>query len=168
MTNAELITALRCCIVDFNSTQSRLCNECPYRIYADGKKACENKVKHDAADALEAADKRIAELEDELRFQLDTRRKETAEIERLKAENLKLQKQNRDCGWNCKQCEAVLMPKEGEWIVTTEVSDDGTVTSYINCSRCGFYWREPKHGKVFKRCPNCGAKMDGERKEKDE
>lgn len=62
MTNAELITALRCCIVDFNSTQSRRCNECPYRIYADGKKACENKAKRDAADALEAAEKRIAEL----------------------------------------------------------------------------------------------------------
>ena len=61
MTNAELIKALRCCIVDFNSIQSRLCNECPYRIYADGKKACENKVKRDAADALEAAEKRIGE-----------------------------------------------------------------------------------------------------------
>lgn len=53
------------------------------------------------------------------------------------------------------------IPKEGEWIVTTEVSDDGAVTSHINCSRCGFYWREPKHGKAFKRCPNCGAKMKG-------
>lgn len=62
MTNAELIEALRCCIVDFNSTQSRRCNECPYRIYADGKYGCENKLKADAADALEAADKRIAEL----------------------------------------------------------------------------------------------------------
>lgn len=61
-TNAELIKALRCCIVDFNSTQSRRCNECPYRIYADVEKACENKAKRDAADALEAADKRIAEL----------------------------------------------------------------------------------------------------------
>ena len=60
--NAKLIKALRCCIVDFNSTQSRRCNECSYRIYADGKKACENKAKRDAANALEADDKRIAEL----------------------------------------------------------------------------------------------------------
>lgn len=51
------------------------------------------------------------------------------------------------------------LPKEGAWIVTTEVSDDGADTSHINCSRCGFYWREPKHGKVFKRCPNCGSRM---------
>ena len=73
-----------------------------------------NEVLNRAADALEAAEKRIAELEDELRFQLDTRRKETAEIERLKAENLKLQKQNRDCGWNCKQCEYVDKDHQAE------------------------------------------------------
>lgn len=52
------------------------------------------------------------------------------------------------------------LPKRGEWIVTTETSDDGAVSQHINCSVCGFYWREPKHGKVFKRCPNCGAKME--------
>lgn len=52
------------------------------------------------------------------------------------------------------------LPKRGEWIVTTETSDDGAVSQHINCSVCGFYWREPKHRKVFKRCPNCGAKME--------
>ena len=52
------------------------------------------------------------------------------------------------------------LPKRGEWIVTTETSDDGAVSQHINCSVCGFYWREPKHGKVFKRCPNCGAEME--------
>ena len=57
------------------------------------------------------------------------------------------------------------MPKRGEWIIITETSDDGAVQHHMNCSVCGFYWREPKHRKVFKRCPNCGAKMDGERKE---
>lgn len=70
-----------------------------------------------AVGALRIAVNRIAELEDELMFQLDTRREETAEIERLKAENLKLQKQNRDCGWNCKQCEYVdkdLQAEESE------------------------------------------------------
>ena len=65
MEREELIKALRCCIVDFNSTQSRRCNECPYRIYADGKKACENNVKRDAADALEEDEKRIAELKED-------------------------------------------------------------------------------------------------------
>jgi FtsZ-binding cell division protein ZapB len=51
------------------------------------------------------------------------------------------------------------LPKRGEWILTTETSDDGAVSQHINCSVCGFYWREPKHRKVFKRCPNCGADM---------
>ena len=54
------------------------------------------------------------------------------------------------------------LPKHGEWIVTTETSDDGAVSQHINCSVCGFYWREPKHRKVFKRCPNCGAKMEAQ------
>ena len=53
-----------------------------------------------------------------------------------------------------------LLPKRGVWIVTVETSDDGAVSHHINCSVCGFYWREPKHGKVFKRCPNCGAEME--------
>lgn len=105
MTNAELIKALRC-EVD--------CSDCAY--YTENR--CDEwGMRCDAADALEADEKRIAVLEDELRFQLDTRRKETAEIERLKAENLKLQKQNRDCGWNCKQCEYVdkdLQAEEAE------------------------------------------------------
>lgn len=52
-----------------------------------------------------------------------------------------------------------IEPKRGEWIITTETSDDGAVSHHMNCSVCGFYWREPKHRKVFKRCPNCGADM---------
>ena len=114
MTNAELIKALQC------ASHFALYQDCYEKnCYANSGKGlyCNiPKLIAYAADALEAAEKRIAEL----------------------------------------------MPKEGEWIVTTEVSDDGAVTSHINCSRCGFYWREPKHGKVFKRCPNCGAKMKGE------
>ena len=110
MTNAELIKALRNCIGMYPDGS---CDKCPY----DKHPRCSSDMMHDAAAALEAAEKRIAVLEDELRFQLDTRRKETAEIERLKAENLKLQKQNRDCGWNCKQCEYVdkdLQAEESE------------------------------------------------------
>ena len=111
----ELIDALQC------TRHFALYQDCYERnCYANSGKGlyCNiPKLMADAADALEAAEKRIAELEDELRFQLDTRRKETAEIERLKAENLKLQKQNRDCGWNCKQCEYVdkdLQAEESE------------------------------------------------------
>ena len=53
MNNAELIKALRCCVTDYNSIQSRLCNKCQYAKYADGKYGCENKLKADAADAIE-------------------------------------------------------------------------------------------------------------------
>lgn len=125
MTNAELIKVLRCELYGDDECDK---SDCP--IWSE--LGCRNGIANRAAaDALEAAEaneeawskkferlkKRIAELEDELRFQLDTRRKETAEIERLKAENLKLQKQNRDCGWNCKQCEYVdkdLQAEEAE------------------------------------------------------
>lgn len=54
------------------------------------------------------------------------------------------------------------LSKRGEWIITAETSDDGAVSHHMNCSVCGFYWREPKHRKVFKRCPNCGAKMEAQ------
>ena len=59
MTNAEIITALRCCgsmIIDCKK-------HCPYYE----KENCSALKDADAADALEAADKRIAELEDDLR-----------------------------------------------------------------------------------------------------
>lgn len=102
MTIDDIIRAIRHCLERGGNKDCRI--GCPYVDQSCGACAPEQML-YDAANALEAAYKRIAVLEDELRFQLDTRRKETAEIERLKAENLKLQKQNRDCGWNCKQCE---------------------------------------------------------------
>lgn len=51
--DAEVIKALRCCVTDCNNIQSRLCNKCNYAKYADGKHGCENKLKADAADAIE-------------------------------------------------------------------------------------------------------------------
>lgn len=49
----SIVKALLCCVTDYNSTQSRLCNKCPYKEYADGRSGCENKLKADAADAIE-------------------------------------------------------------------------------------------------------------------
>lgn len=62
MTNAELIKALRC-----DNLPGRIkCAGCPY--YANESHWCdETKIVRAAADALEAAEKRIAELEDDLR-----------------------------------------------------------------------------------------------------
>ena len=134
MTNELLIKALRCCIVDFNSTQSRLCNECPYRIYADGKKACENKAKRDAADALEALQ---------------------AEWERLKDELNNAHNEGYDVGYYAGRRD--YEPKEGEWIE----QDDGD-SIFFKCSVCGKIQYnvllEMMQGE-YHYCPNCGAKM---------
>lgn len=36
----------------------------------------------------------------------------------------------------------------------------GRQVYHLNCTVCGFYWRETGHAKYFRFCPNCGAKMD--------
>lgn len=138
MTNEELIATLRYCF-----EKRKMVAGVPLHVWCDR-----------AAYALEAADKRI----DGLQKLVDIN------TERCEALRKQLREAHESYEKHLNELEA-QSPKEGEWIVTTEVSDDGAVTSYINCSRCGFYWREPKHGKVFKRCPNCGARMKGEHDE---
>lgn len=70
----ELVKALRCCVIDYNSIQSRLCNKCQYAKYADGKYGCENKLKADAASLIEDM---MCEIEDlrvenkDLRYELN-------------------------------------------------------------------------------------------------
>lgn len=67
MTNAELIKALRYCISD--EYMEKGCLICPICAPRQGEMKCDSQddaIKY-AADALEAADKRIAELEDDLR-----------------------------------------------------------------------------------------------------
>ena len=58
MTNAELIKALRYC-----GDGKNICTEIENCGYYGKKYFCQNALLNDAADALEAADKRIAELE---------------------------------------------------------------------------------------------------------
>lgn len=60
MNNAELIKALREC----GKASANRCGDC---AYYDREPWCEAALANDAADALEAAEKRIAELEDDLR-----------------------------------------------------------------------------------------------------
>lgn len=50
----------------------------------------------------------------------------------------------------------VVEVKHGEWVINS----DGY---YPYCSICE---TEPKNGVMSKYCPECGAKMDGERKQK--
>ena len=189
MTNAELIKALRYCGQEQDVID---CADCERRVIENGVDVdCEGRLLRDAADALEAADEMIADctaaidaLDDsnDAYIKANERlKKRIAELE-AQAEALKEESEAYKFGYLDGKTESdrqiedlqtaltacrlrkdeAQLPKEGEWIVTTEVSDDGAVTSHINCSKCGFYWREPKHGKVFKRCPNCGARMKGE------
>ena len=45
----------------------------------------------------------------------------------------------------------------GEWIIRV---DDGDLFSHLHCTNCDFYWSNERHAKIFKYCPNCGAKMN--------
>lgn len=47
--------------------------------------------------------------------------------------------------------------KHGYWIV---YKADEESKEHMKCSVCGAYWSAPQHAKIFKRCYNCGAKMD--------
>ena len=143
MTNAELIKALRNCSDGF-------CSLCPYDDYELSTKECEAKLMRDAADALEADDKRIEQLE----------KQEPTE------------KQVVD--YCHKRCLVIVeeelfhrmkstfsqLPKEGEWIV------DKNGYPQIICSICDVHipmvagWCMDAH---IKYCPNCGAKMKGEK-----
>ncbi len=56
--------------------------------------------------------------------------------------------------------------RHGRWIIFNDGTEDNPQNDHIRCSVCGQYWSEPKHRQVFRYCPNCGAKMDCERREK--
>lgn len=62
MTNAELIGALRYC-KEFEVCNKDASAECPYEHHWTDGEDCQRLMLADAADALEAAEKRIAELE---------------------------------------------------------------------------------------------------------
>lgn len=94
MTNAELIAALRC---NGKAVEDCRADGCPY-ISAEGWCDESNKMARDAADALEAAEKRIAELERQHGEQL--------------TRNVMLVAQ---------------LPKEGEWITTRTEYHDGEI-----------------------------------------
>lgn len=47
----------------------------------------------------------------------------------------------------------------GKWIIRV---DDGDLFNHVHCTNCDFYWSNERHAKIFKYCPNCGAKMNGE------
>lgn len=135
MTNEEMINALRNC-----GSTSRDCGLCFYKNHP----VCNFQMAIDAADALEAAGKRIAELEkqaehtdqvDAMNFAMHL--KQVARIAELEAQ----------------------LPKRGEWIKYNNPNyspfDDSGEYLY-QCNKCGkVVIQETNY------CPNCGARMDG-------
>ena len=134
MTNAELITALRNC-------SDGECSLCPYDDYELSTKGCEAKMMRDAADALEADEKLIAELERIMKS-----------VQENSGINFRL--------WQ--EAEAQLQ-KEGKWI-----EQDNGNSIYFKCSVCGKnqynVLLEMMQGE-YRYCPNCGARMRGEHDE---
>ena len=138
MTNAELIDSLR------NVYGEKAdCYHCHSTVGCYGT-ACMEYLCHAAADALEAAEKRIAILEEE------------RDLERFAAKNY-LDKID--------ELEAQI-PKEGEWIDENR----RTRSSKFVCSICKrtCYDIQPTRDKAWTKrcryayCPNCGCRMDGE------
>lgn len=138
MERNKLIKTLRKCA----KASADVCGDCDYY---DREPWCQAALVSDAADALEAADKRIDGLQKLV--DINTKRCEA------------LRKQLRDSHESYEQRIAELeaqIPKEGEWI-------DLFGHDY-KCSVCGEWYRmdgTPEQ-EDMNYCPNCGAKMKGE------
>lgn len=136
MTNEGLIVALLEC---------ENCNVCSIADDGDCPFGGRNALEVAAADALEAAEKRIAQLEEDLK---------TREAEReVMQDTIKI------CEEAADRYKAQL-PKEAEWITTRTENHDGE----IYCSACDY--DAPTEGDYRQvktnYCPNCGARMKGE------
>lgn len=106
----ELITvsALRNC-------SDGMCSLCPYDDHEISTKGCTANLMHDAADAIEAAEQRISELERILKS-----------VQKNSGINFRL--------WQ--EAEAQI-PKEGEWVY----NGNGT----YSCNRCGSWIPNEQH-----------------------
>lgn len=135
MTNAELIKALRC---------EKDCDDCAYHTDNAWSRCDEWGMRCDAADALEAAEKRIAELEAQEPTEkqvVDYCHKRCLVI--VEGELFQRMKSTFS-----------QRPKEGEWI-------DIKGTMFAECSVCG----NRHYGCNTPYCDMCGAKMKGEQEE---
>lgn len=137
--NAELIKALRYC-AEHEGCDYYIAKDCPRESTWMCGVDCGQILMLDAADALEAADEKIADC--------------VAAIDALDDSNDAYIKANERLKKRIKELETQL-PKEGEWVWENY---------YWHCSACG---ENPTRGmgyvqgknELFRVCPNCGARM---------
>jgi hypothetical protein len=136
----KLVKALRCKRDD--------CEGCDLAFFdKDEGWMCRYAAKDDdAADAIEAAEQRIAELEKEL--EIWTARSFEGKIGSMALINLNLRME-------ISKLEAQL-PKRGEWLIH---STGGSMATK-KCPFCGSEsWQSKEYAKVPKYCQNCGAHL---------
>lgn len=137
MKNAELIKALRRCSYETVAGADRedgYCKPCAYFAEDTSDITCIDRMMIDAADALEAADEKIADY--------------TAAIDALDDSNDAYIKENERLKKRIAELEAQI-PKEGCWIPNSPFTG--------NCSECG-----GAGNLKDKYCASCGARMRGE------
>lgn len=136
MKNEDLIKALREC---------EYCNVCSIAVDGDCPFGGRDELEVAAADALEAAEQRIAELEADKKTLINVV-KDKSDFRATKD------------AMRIAELEAQL-PKEGEWIAEPMTREKFYNDPYLSakCSICGANSRERGHY-----CPNCGARMKGE------
>ena len=154
MTNAEQIKALRYC-AQHEGCDYYIAKDCPRGDTWVCGADCEQILMIDAADALEAADKRIAELEAQEPTEkqvVDYCHKRCLVIveeelfQRMKAT-------------------FSLMPKRGEWIEKWRFKTDGTPFHKIGDMECSVCHGDMLGRYYSKYCPHCGALLRGEHDE---
>jgi DNA-directed RNA polymerase subunit RPC12/RpoP len=153
----KLIEALRC---DGNCKDG-----CPYSM--DNRDWCdETRIIKDAADALEAAGERIAELEKSYSWKAYAALEESIEGYKVRIAELEAQNELKDGTITAMATDIgklrAQMPKQGEW------KWDSNTGTY-HCSECNATSpREDQDGEYVdcpNYCPNCGARMKGENDE---
>ena len=143
----KLINALRYC-AGHEGCDYYIAKDCPREDTWVCGADCEQILMQAAADALEAADEKIADY--------------TAAVEALDDSNDAYIKENERLEKRIAELEA-RMPKEGEWIDENR----RTRSSKFVCSTCKrtCYDIQPTRDKAWTKrcrynyCPNCGAKM---------
>lgn len=135
MTNEERIKRLRKCAT-WEDCGSETCD-----FYSESE--CRNLLLKDAADALEAADEKIEELQKQVNEFIKNETRSTV-IKVMSRRIAELEAQ---------------LPKEGEW---KKILQNGDGTSDYQCSAClGIIMDVPDDDEhpLCSFCPNCGAKM---------